>query len=840
MKRSDLLKFCVSLLFATSATVATAEQRSLDDALSLATQQIGKVELAQTTMNAPALRDYSTSADAFVPYYIFNKSEGDGFVIISGSSLMRPVIAYGDNALSLDTELPDNIQYWFDMISAAATFLESHPQYALTTEQQVASSEVIEPLLGGIIWDQGKPFNNLCPSVSGERCPVGCVATAAAQCMYYWKYPTQGIGSNSYKSDAGGTLSVDFSKQTYNYSLMYDAYTSSATTQQNAEVAKLSYHAGVAFDMQYAPSGSGTTIYNMHKGLINHFGYDDLTAVMSREYFTFDEWQSAIMNELRNKRPVLFCGVDESDGGHCFVVDGINADGLYHVNWGWGGYLNNYFDISVLNSNGAGTGARVNEDGFAYYQQILVNTAPSGKVTHGKYYTSIMGYYSNEMFTVADKTIALGQRNYITSPAIVNLSYLDVEGSLGLAFTQDGIVKAFSVFQDYNEYGKLENYTFTGTDGFPGMTLEGQLSGLYLDSTLVLIPRSLADGTYKVYIALQDLSAQHRDSIGLVRFPGSLPNYLNCVVANGKATFTELEGGPKLAVSNWSLSSDEIKVNDSKAVSCTLTNQDAENSFVGRYYLKLTAPNGSATWAEGGVVTLAPNASTTLTFGKKPFMSSGTWNAQVYVYRQNVDDDPTKDRMLIEGSDVSFDVTGDATSNAIFKLSAAPELVANSAYGDSLFIDYPAKFLVGINNTGEAYSGTLQIQFFQSTSLLATIPIGTITCNFEMEGNSSKEFIVSGDVVRTTSAFKGSATGTTYLAKLFYERNGYYTQMSAESGVTNSTKVKLYNGSPTTGIAEITCDTNDSNIVYNLQGQRVSDPSAPGFYIVNGKKCIIK
>lgn len=47
-------------------------------------------------------------------------------------------------------------------------------------------------------WRQGPPYNQLCPFLTAtEQTIVGCVATAMAQIMYYWKWPNAGQGSDT-------------------------------------------------------------------------------------------------------------------------------------------------------------------------------------------------------------------------------------------------------------------------------------------------------------------------------------------------------------------------------------------------------------------------------------------------------------------------------------------------------------------------------------------------------------------------------------------------------------------------------------------------------------------
>ena len=43
----------------------------------------------------------------------------------------------------------------------------------------------INPLLGQMVWGQGRPYNNKCPRNS----VTGCVATAFGMIMNYWDYP---------------------------------------------------------------------------------------------------------------------------------------------------------------------------------------------------------------------------------------------------------------------------------------------------------------------------------------------------------------------------------------------------------------------------------------------------------------------------------------------------------------------------------------------------------------------------------------------------------------------------------------------------------------------------
>ena len=49
---------------------------------------------------------------------------------------------------------------------------------------------------------------------------------------------------------------------------------------------------------------------------------------LNRDVFTLAEWSQIMDKELTAKRPILYSG-QSSDGGHEFVCDGTDGNGLY-------------------------------------------------------------------------------------------------------------------------------------------------------------------------------------------------------------------------------------------------------------------------------------------------------------------------------------------------------------------------------------------------------------------------------------------------------------------------------------------------------------------------------
>lgn len=219
---------------------------------------------------------------------------------------------------------------------------------------------------------------------STDRSVTGCVATAMAQVMMYYQYPkTLQTDIPAYVSHTKHLSIPQINKgESYDWDNMLPQYASyeplNYTDAQAAAVAKLLYHCGVACEMDYGPSSGA----NVTPGILStYFGYDsDLMQDLNRDVFTLAEWTQIMDKELSARRPILYSG-RSSDGGHEFVCDGTDGNGLYHINWGWGGYQDGYFDVTILNPDKGGAGSGSAPDGYNQYCSMIVGIAPdNGKV----------------------------------------------------------------------------------------------------------------------------------------------------------------------------------------------------------------------------------------------------------------------------------------------------------------------------------------------------------------------------------------------------------------------------------------------------------------------------
>lgn len=243
----------------------------------------------------------------------------------------------------------------------------------------------ISPLLGEISWNQSAPYNNMCPIYNGtDRAVTGCVATAMAQMMAYYQHPKQLLEdipaySRNWYGNTVSVPTISKDEGVYDWDNMLSFYSSGSYSEiQGAAVAKLMYHCGAAVQMGYgAQSGGNVT----PKPLAKYFGYDaDLMMDIARSTYSLAEWTQIMDNELVSGRPILYSG-SSTDGGHEFVCDGADGNGLYHVNWGWGGYQNGCFDITILNPKKGGIGSGAASDGYNRGCGMLIGVAPdNGKV----------------------------------------------------------------------------------------------------------------------------------------------------------------------------------------------------------------------------------------------------------------------------------------------------------------------------------------------------------------------------------------------------------------------------------------------------------------------------
>ena len=358
MKRTTtiLIAICVSALF------ANGKQISQNAALSAARKY------SRTGQVAPAknLRSDKTNN---APYYAFNLEQG--YVIVSGDDEMTELVGYAENGFFDAENVPPQMQLWLDGYAEYVAAVQSGKAKARKILLSDSPSVVVEPLVT-TKWNQDAPFNNFAPEYTDDnnntqRCATGCAATAMAQIMKFHNWPEQGVGHYSYEHQSFGTISSNFSEHVYDWTNMIDRYNNGEYSNVQADaVALLMKDCGVSLNMNYGPV-SGASIYSYTPAFKNYFRYSSRT--VNRSGCETAEFTKIITDELQEGRPIIYCGTGE-DGGHAFVVDGYDTNYFLHVNWGWGGYSDGYFDMNYMDPTGLGIGG--GSGAFKWNQGIVL------------------------------------------------------------------------------------------------------------------------------------------------------------------------------------------------------------------------------------------------------------------------------------------------------------------------------------------------------------------------------------------------------------------------------------------------------------------------------------
>lgn len=387
MKKNFLLLLSLMLLLSVSAI---AGPRSYQQAKAIAQRQAAMLgiemdaEVAASAKAAPCMSVSSAVSPSATCYYVFANGEDKGFTIVSGDDRMPEVVGYSAQGTYDPDHLPANyVGFMKAYQETVEALLKGDAQVSggLAEVRQWraerAGTAAVAPLLGGIKWNQRAPYNNMCPLYNGtNRSVTGCVATAMAQVMMYYQYPKELKATiKAYTAKSYGIQIPEISSgATYDWDNMLPDYSKSDYNSAQADaVAKLMYHCGAAVKMDYGPSSGANVTPAI---LATYFGYDaDLMQDLTRTVFTLQQWMTLIDNELKAKRPILYSG-QSSDGGHEFVCDGSDGKGLYHINWGWGGYQDGYFDLTILQpqKGGAGSGSAV--DGYNRNCSMIIGIAP--------------------------------------------------------------------------------------------------------------------------------------------------------------------------------------------------------------------------------------------------------------------------------------------------------------------------------------------------------------------------------------------------------------------------------------------------------------------------------
>lgn len=430
--------------------------------------------------------------------YLLGENNSNGFIIVSADNRAFPVLGYSHDGFQTQKVCPSfvswlqsyehSIAYACDKnIPPDQTIIDEWD--ALTNGQPLPKAKdaiQVAPLLTST-WDQDLPYNLYCPGEGADKAPTGCVATAMAQVMYYWRFPEHGYGQNQYNyadfTDTNfnwqyGTLSADFENTHYDWDNMVNQLGNNSDSANIKAVALLNYHCGIALNMLYKPGGSmafvtvtdnilfDTNYYPTRIAAENiiprFFGYSPETVGKQRmNYERFLDWVYLLRDELQKNRPIIFAGAagEGASAGHCFILDGVNPYLFFHINFGWGGLYDGDFRVDAISSRSFNFNCRQQAiigmrppDMFSV--KVTCNGSSGGSVSHNS--DNVCGTFVN-MTTGADdsklnivaadgfyiRTVTLGSDTIVDHGLVLDDSHLS-HSATGILESAECLLSDFS------------------------------------------------------------------------------------------------------------------------------------------------------------------------------------------------------------------------------------------------------------------------------------------------------------------------------------------------------------------------------------------------------------
>ena len=385
-------------------------------------------------------------------YYVFNTEGDEGFVVVASDDRMPAILGYSVQGSLNPETAPSNVRWLLNYYDKIARLYATHPEQARVIALTRSSSRpAIRPLIT-TKWGQTAPYNLQCPTLNGQNCVTGCVATAMAQVINYHRWP-QGMTSrvSEYVTGTSSIIVPSLESTSFDWDNMADE-----------DMARLMRYCGQSVQMDYGTSESGAMPVNEAVALIRVFGYSQTAHYVENTSYSADDWEELLYNELAEQRPIVYNGWG-TGGGHTFVVHGYQ-DGRFYINWGWNGNEDGYFVLTGLNT-GIGN--------FNDTQSATIGIQPPA------------GFDASRPVVVA-KGMWTGGRHVLRDEA--SLFKLQVSGELASDLTEQKMIDIGLALYDANG---LKTVLWEETHDF-------KTDETYQFDAAVTIDGSVADGQYRI------------------------------------------------------------------------------------------------------------------------------------------------------------------------------------------------------------------------------------------------------------------------------------------------------------------------------------------------------
>lgn len=420
-------RILLSTLFSLLTLAAFADNRSLSEMQAIAASKLTAAEVKGADGRS-AVRDIRCIIEE-PTYGIFTPADAQGFVIVAKSNLVDPVIAYSTERFDA-TNIPPAVRMY---LTQASRTLEAVEAGRIQAPRRTASFTPVENFVT-TKWSQDYPFDRKTPN----NYPSGCVATALAQCLNYCQFPPSADFEGRYTLTTKQGNKEKTEKKTENVSTTYtwpykDTYKTKGNPGDNID--ELLRDCGYATNMNYTADYSGSSAIYAGMALTNYFQYPEACVkYYDKDDYAIDQeiWNQLIYDELAVRSPVLY-GAHNSDGGHAFLLTGVDEEGFVYVNWGWRGNTDGFYSLELMDPYGQGG------DGFTNSPTMITGIRPTPLATDKKQ-VRIEAYGGNYTFrwgTSSDNDGVEHHTLYCDIPyGLLNFSPVSFQGVFGL-FAQD-------------------------------------------------------------------------------------------------------------------------------------------------------------------------------------------------------------------------------------------------------------------------------------------------------------------------------------------------------------------------------------------------------------------
>ena len=579
------------MLFLSMGLLAQAAPITQDQARKEASSFLLNKQISNRSLNPVALSNSMLKAGNQAAFYIFNVGNNQGFVIVSGDDRINPILGYSYDGHFDEAKAPVNMKNWLNDYAQQIALLDNYASIKGAIAAPKAANVVdthnsIAPMIT-TKWDQATPYWNECPQFMNsddeadgyELAYTGCVATSMSQLMNFYKYPEQ-------TSQVIPAYSFTYSDGNYNYSTvqmpelpittfdwahMRDTYTGAEDEVYTSAVAHLMFYVGCALKSQYGVSATGAYTDDIPKAF-GIFGYGSKLAY--RNDYTQEVWDNMVYQELAAGRPMIYNGTAGSGGGHSFICDGYEYGNYFHINWGWGGMGNGYFQLAIMNPYASGIGGSSSAEGYNMKQNIVYNVIPGGTPPHEDEEEPALTATGTSGPSGWDRD-SQSQGFKIFKSKIVKVSYSDHSGSgkkfktaLALQNPADGTFEVLANSED-NIYMQVTTSALGQTHSFG--------SGVTSTSSQVIYFGAGLTGTYRL-IGVYQVE-------GTTEWKAMKETDRHYIEVNMSGTYCQASAHPTidLQTTGWQFTGGE-KVGIKEQVNVTVKNNSVDR-FFGDLYL---------------------------------------------------------------------------------------------------------------------------------------------------------------------------------------------------------------------------------------------------------------